>query len=184
MPGPPYTAYEQLIGLTQHDLYHAGQIALLKRDNRALQARVVELQTLNVGHAHADGHLMGLGIVLPRGLDEGEAAGVLHAWLRDADGWPRPLHLFDGKWFACRAEVDESERAPQTLRPRTWSGPAKEWATVTPFVVDRHPRGGDRWNALAEAVAAVDGAAGELVRNPNELLLLQALLVRLSAVVG
>ena len=28
---PPYTAYEQLIGLTQHDLYHAGQIALLKR---------------------------------------------------------------------------------------------------------------------------------------------------------
>ena len=31
VPAPPYTAYEQLIGLTQHDLYHAGQIALLKR---------------------------------------------------------------------------------------------------------------------------------------------------------
>jgi uncharacterized damage-inducible protein DinB len=28
---PPYTAYAQFIGLTQHDLYHAGQIALLKR---------------------------------------------------------------------------------------------------------------------------------------------------------
>jgi uncharacterized damage-inducible protein DinB len=28
---PPYTAYVQFIGLTQHDLYHAGQIALLKR---------------------------------------------------------------------------------------------------------------------------------------------------------
>jgi uncharacterized damage-inducible protein DinB len=28
---PPYTAYTQFIGLTQHDLYHAGQIALLKR---------------------------------------------------------------------------------------------------------------------------------------------------------
>jgi uncharacterized damage-inducible protein DinB len=27
----PYTAYAQFIGLTQHDLYHAGQIALLKR---------------------------------------------------------------------------------------------------------------------------------------------------------
>lgn len=27
----PYTAYTQIIGLTQHDLYHAGQIALLKR---------------------------------------------------------------------------------------------------------------------------------------------------------
>ena len=32
----PYTAYVQFIGLTQHDLYHAGQIALLKR---ALAAR-------------------------------------------------------------------------------------------------------------------------------------------------
>jgi len=29
--GSPYTAYTQFIGLTQHDLYHAGQIALLKR---------------------------------------------------------------------------------------------------------------------------------------------------------
>jgi uncharacterized damage-inducible protein DinB len=27
----PYPAYTQFIGLTQHDLYHAGQIALLKR---------------------------------------------------------------------------------------------------------------------------------------------------------
>lgn len=27
----PYTAYTQFIGLTQHDLYHAGQIAFLKR---------------------------------------------------------------------------------------------------------------------------------------------------------
>ena len=32
---PPYTAYTQFIGITQHDLYHAGQIAVLKR---ALQA--------------------------------------------------------------------------------------------------------------------------------------------------
>jgi uncharacterized damage-inducible protein DinB len=28
---PPYTAYTQFIGLTQHDLYHAGQSALLKK---------------------------------------------------------------------------------------------------------------------------------------------------------
>ncbi len=33
---PPYTAYTQFIGITQHDLYHAGQMALLKR---ALGAR-------------------------------------------------------------------------------------------------------------------------------------------------
>lgn len=28
---PPYTAYTQLIGITQHDLYHAGQVAILKK---------------------------------------------------------------------------------------------------------------------------------------------------------
>jgi hypothetical protein len=31
VPDSPYSAYENFIGLTQHDLYHAGQIALLKR---------------------------------------------------------------------------------------------------------------------------------------------------------
>ncbi len=38
VPEPPYTAYEQFIGLTQHDLYHAGQIALLKRAMRGATA--------------------------------------------------------------------------------------------------------------------------------------------------
>ena len=28
---PPYSAYTQFIGITQHDLYHAGQIVLLKK---------------------------------------------------------------------------------------------------------------------------------------------------------
>ena len=31
VPGVSYTAYTQFIGVTQHSLYHAGQISLLKR---------------------------------------------------------------------------------------------------------------------------------------------------------
>lgn len=31
VPQVPYTAYTQFIGVTQHNLYHAGQISLLKR---------------------------------------------------------------------------------------------------------------------------------------------------------
>lgn len=31
VPEVPHTAYAQFIGVTQHNLYHAGQIALLKR---------------------------------------------------------------------------------------------------------------------------------------------------------
>jgi uncharacterized damage-inducible protein DinB len=33
-PGGSYTAYTQFIGITQHDVYHAGQIVLLKRPRR------------------------------------------------------------------------------------------------------------------------------------------------------
>ncbi len=35
VPEPPYTAYTQFIGVTQHNLYHAGQISLLKRMQEA-----------------------------------------------------------------------------------------------------------------------------------------------------
>ena len=31
VPEPPYTAHTQFIGVTQHNLYHAGQIAILKK---------------------------------------------------------------------------------------------------------------------------------------------------------
>jgi uncharacterized damage-inducible protein DinB len=34
IPESPYTAYTQFIGITQHDLYHAGQIAILKKAGR------------------------------------------------------------------------------------------------------------------------------------------------------
>jgi uncharacterized damage-inducible protein DinB len=36
---PPYPAYAQFIGTTQHDLYHAGQIVLLKRAARSMHSR-------------------------------------------------------------------------------------------------------------------------------------------------
>jgi uncharacterized damage-inducible protein DinB len=37
--GAPYTAYTQFIGITQHDLYHAGQIVLLKKAGHEGRAR-------------------------------------------------------------------------------------------------------------------------------------------------
>jgi DNA polymerase-3 subunit delta' len=45
-----------------------------------------------------------------------------------------------------------------------------------------HGHAGERVRALAEAVHAVEGVCAEMVRNPNESLMLEALLVRLSAV--
>jgi len=39
VPGVPYTAYAQFIGVTQHTAYHSGQIALLKRALATTTAR-------------------------------------------------------------------------------------------------------------------------------------------------
>jgi hypothetical protein len=38
VPEAPYSAYTQFIGVTQHNLYHAGQMALLKRASAATTA--------------------------------------------------------------------------------------------------------------------------------------------------
>ena len=38
IPESPYTAFIQFVGLTQHDVYHAGQIVLLKRAMQRLDA--------------------------------------------------------------------------------------------------------------------------------------------------
>ncbi|HUC36524.1 MAG TPA: hypothetical protein VMR97_05315, partial [Acidimicrobiales bacterium] len=47
---------------------------------------------------------------------------------------------------------------------------------------DAAPQRGERVRSLVAAIAAVDQVAAELVRNPNETLMLEALMVRLSAV--
>ena len=45
--------YSVLAAIHEHTVLR-GDIAALKRANRALQARAVELQTINAGHAHAE----------------------------------------------------------------------------------------------------------------------------------
>lgn len=44
VPEAPYTAYTQFIGVTQHNLYHAGQIALLKK---AIGSEVSKTREIN-----------------------------------------------------------------------------------------------------------------------------------------
>lgn len=51
--GRSTAGYSILESMHEHDVLR-NEIALLKHDNRALQARVVELQTFNAGHAHAE----------------------------------------------------------------------------------------------------------------------------------
>ncbi len=119
--------------------------------SRAPHVSLVPL--VNVGHAHGDGRLMGVGLALPRGVDGRAAATFLQGWLRDELGAPRQLLLAHRDWFESTAQLDEREVLPMTLAPQTWIRPSSTWVSVTPIVMDRHAHGRNRWSVLTEAAA-------------------------------
>ncbi len=104
---------------------------------------------------YSDGRLMGVGLVLPRDLDE-ERSSAEDLWLAGLDD---PTHkaekwlIFDrmlsvvsqlklgqlGVWAIART-LAPSKTA---LQPERYCAPAKRWSTVTPIVLDRFPKGGD-----------------------------------------
>lgn len=104
------------------------------------------------GSAHADGRIMGLGVVLPKDAPQQEISHVVNAWFFDHHGIPKPIRIFDGKWLECEAVLEERELPPVALRSEIWTGPALLWATVTPVVLDRHHEGKDRWRLATETV--------------------------------
>jgi CRISPR-associated protein Csb2 len=86
------------------------------------------------GYEHADGRLLGVGILLPRTISLPDRRKVLRACallekinLRDA------LSL----WTVELAGFDVPQR---TLRPSSWAGPSLCWSTVTPILLDRFPK--------------------------------------------
>lgn len=95
----------------------------------------------DVGHEHADGHLLGVAIAVPRGVS---ADGQKHlgAVLFDTDtGEVKDIELGTraGVW-QIRLNDDDERIA---LRSQTWTAlqdGSNAWATVTPIVFDRHPK--------------------------------------------
>lgn len=94
-----------------------------------------------VGSEYADGHLMGVGIVLPRDLPYRERARVFSPILFDeTTNEPKTLPLTMGRagvWQVVR-ETDLSPK--QTLQTGTYGGPSLLWASVTPVLLDRMPK--------------------------------------------
>jgi CRISPR-associated protein Csb2 len=100
-----------------------------------------------VGHQHADGHLLGLGLALPRSVDRRERGRRLGPWLVERNGQSKPVELRLGSlgvWVLAKRNWSESRG---TLNPASWtSNPmgANTWASVTPVVLDRFPKGNRR----------------------------------------
>ena len=123
-----------------------------------------------VGAQHADGRIMGVALILPRGLDPKEAGKGIGAILHDPDtGLPREHRLFDGQWFEIIAELETRERPPVNLKPSTWTSRSRTWASVTPVVLNRHFNGRDRWVRAAENIKEACGHIG--LPRPREVLL-------------
>lgn len=131
--------------------------------------RIAYLPLAFVGREHADRHLLGFAIAVPRDSDEAIVKELFHLLGdhggRDVRGEPLEVEVGSpylslavqpatdaqpvGQWDL---ELDETnERNPRVnLRPSMWTGPARVWSTVTPIILPRFPRRG----LSAESVVA------------------------------
>lgn len=108
----------------------------------------------HVGHEHAEGHLLGMALAVPRGIPE-EEQRHLGDVLFDDQGLPRELEIRMGRTGVWKIQLDEGDDARTALQPETWTAGRdglERWATVTPIVFDRHPKKpGDAEETIAAA---------------------------------
>lgn len=93
-----------------------------------------------VGHPHADGHLMGVGLAFPRSIPPHERGQALRKMLYDDRGLTRSVKVrlgSLGEWTLVRERRDTP---PLTLQAESWTAASDTWTTVTPIVLDRHPK--------------------------------------------
>jgi CRISPR-associated protein Csb2 len=90
----------------------------------------------NVQGKHADGSLKGVALVLPRGAEDEPRLQLLAAV---GDAWFLHLGLLGS--ISMELVIDEASEL-QSLRFSRYSTSSTCWATVTPIVLDRHPRAG------------------------------------------
>ena len=116
-----------------------------------------------VGHEHADGHLLGVGLAFPRSVDRQDRGRVLGALLLQSTGQPRAVELTLGRlgvWTLHKSDWSERRGA---LQPAAWTaypGGATTWASVTPVVLDKFPKA-DRVNAQGAWRDEVTGIIAE-----------------------
>lgn len=90
-----------------------------------------------VGHEHADGHLVGLAVAIPR-LEQPDRVRVLRGIV---DAPEEHVHLrVPGLAKPVTLVYAPSETRPRAATPESWSAPSRQWVTATPIVLDRFPK--------------------------------------------
>ena len=94
----------------------------------------------DVGWAHSQGRLMGLGLVWPRSVEKSQRGAALMVLAKFLEGETADVPLLhfgrDGSW-SIKLDPD-SERA--SLSFNRYAEVARRWGTVLPVVLDRHPK--------------------------------------------
>ena len=112
-------------------LAHAGDSASALIHGHGNHPHCAWLALPFVGHPHADGRLLGLGIVVPR-----DAPTLDRRQLLRAIGHIKKLQLGGRGEVHIEPGIDDIR---VNLKAETWCRPAKRWASVTPVVLDRFP---------------------------------------------
>lgn len=118
----------------------------------------------DVGSRWARGVILGVAVVMPRGIDDDERRAVLRALGRfEEAGRDRQCDLWMGRAGALTVErvVDRDSRS--TLQRGAWVGPARRWASVTSVALDRNP--GDLRSTDPEKAAQAEAKAETIVRD-------------------
>lgn len=132
-----------------------------------------------VGHEHAHGGILGVALAVPRDLEPADRQRLLRALvaIRREGLKLGPL----GRW-----DLDSPEGAsPLALRDRVWTASpagARRWATVTPYVYDRHAKAKDRAAYEREMAEAVRESWQRVRQSPD--VSVEVVIMPLSAHVG
>lgn len=112
------------------------------------------LALTDVGHRHADGHLLGVAVAVPTALSGDARLATLRGLLGDSG--EDPIQELRGGADGLLALEDPGE-PPRLwgLRPGRWTGVpegARHWASVTPVMLDRYPGRRDPAEVLADTI--------------------------------
>jgi CRISPR-associated protein Csb2 len=141
--------------LRQAVLAQAGDSAPAVLHGHGCNPHTAFLALPDVGHKHATGALRGVAIALPGAIESADRDAAVAAFRA-----VRRLRV-DRRLAPVRLEPGGELRS---LAPSRWIGPARIWRSVTPIVVDRHPKPASGGVEGALRVAAANALLPETIR--------------------
>lgn len=118
-----------------------------------------------VGHEHAHGGILGVAVAVPRDISASDRQRLLEALKALSN---EGLKL--GPLGAWKLEPPEIGAWRETLRDRVWTGGtegSRQWATVTPYVFDRHAKSKDKAAYRLELADSVRNSWVRMGQNPK-----------------